>query len=170
MLMCEICVFTECYAYMSKDLRHLIVTEYLPYSYFCHTLFAFFWLQSWASTSDGVQRHGGMYTGGHIWPGLVPGEHGSTTLVLSVRQPVSQPVWGEKKGREGVKTHTAREGARVNGGKTSIPSSQSQSTEPLKWCRISPETCRAELGEGGPTLLKTKVLPRTVKGSSFGSS
>lgn len=63
-LMCDICAFTENYAYMSKDLRHLIVTEYLPYaySYFCHTL----WLSLVAVLSigcDAAQRHGGMYTG-----------------------------------------------------------------------------------------------------------
>lgn len=43
--------------------------------------------------------------------------------------------------------HTAR--GRPNGRKTRIPCSQSQPTEPLKWCRISPEACRVELSEGG---------------------
>lgn len=66
---------------------------------------------------------------GHMWPGLVPGEHGSTTLILSVRQPVSQPVSG--KGLEWEWRHAARKGAWLNGSKTSIPSSQSQSTETL---------------------------------------
>lgn len=44
------------------------------------------------------------------------------------------------------------EGAPLNSAKTSIPSSQSQPTELFKWCRISPETCRVELGEGGPNV------------------
>lgn len=60
----DICALTENYAYMSKDLRHLIVTEYLPcaYSYFCHTprlsLVAVL-----SIGCDAAQRHGGMYTG-----------------------------------------------------------------------------------------------------------
>lgn len=44
------CVCEQRYACMSKDLIHLIVTEYIPYTYFCHTL-KLFWLQSWASTA-----------------------------------------------------------------------------------------------------------------------
>lgn len=158
--MCDICVFTQRYAYMSKDLRHLIVTEYPPhaYTYFCHTL-EFLWLQSWAPTE--MQRRdtrGDVYRG-HMWPGLVPGEHGSTTLVLSVRRPVGQLGFREKPG--GERRHAAREGAPPQGSKTSIPSSQSQSTEALKWCRIFQEACRVEPGERGPnvTLRTLRSVP-----------
>lgn len=87
-----------------KDLGHVTVTEHLPYmcSYFCHSLdFGCspahrLWFS--AETQRDVRW-------GHMWPGLVPGEHGSTTLVLSVTQPVSQPVWGKK--ARGEKTHWA---------------------------------------------------------------
>lgn len=67
-----------------------------------------------------------------------------------VSQTASQSVSFRK--RLGEWRHTQREGTRLNGSKTSIPSSQSQSTELLKWCRISQGTCGVELGEGGPNV------------------
>lgn len=142
---------------MSKDLRHLIVTEYLPYarSYFCHTLTLLVAVLS--IDCDAVQRHGGMYTGviRDLGWSLV------NTVLLhwscqSDSQSVSQfqgKAWREWR-------HTLREGARLNGSKTSIPSSQSQSTEPLKWCGISQEACRVELGEGGPNV--TLATPKSA--------
>lgn len=63
MLVFDACVFIECDAYMSKDLRHLIVTEYPPctYSYFCHTLAVL--VAVLGINCDAVWRHGRTYTG-----------------------------------------------------------------------------------------------------------
>lgn len=112
-LMCDICVFAQCYAYMSKDLRHLIVTELPPhaYTYFCHTL-EFFGCSPEHQLRCSAETRGDVYWG-HMWPGLVPGEHGSTTLVLSVRRPVGQSVpgksWGRAKTRSERRSPTARQ-------------------------------------------------------------
>lgn len=95
---------------------------------------------------DAVWRHGGTYTGVICdlgWP-LV-----NTVLLHWSCQSDSQSVsqFQEKAWREW--RHAVRKGAWLNGGKTSIPSSQSQSTETLKWCGISPEAYIVELGERG---------------------
>lgn len=119
------------------------------YSYFCHT--RFFWLQSWAPAVIPCGDTEGMYTGVICDLGW-----SLVNMVLlhwscqSDNQSVSQ-FSGRRLGESGD-THAAREGAGMNGSKTSIPSSQSQSTEPLKWCRMSQEACRVELGEGGPNV------------------
>lgn len=98
---CVVLVCSQsCDAYMSKALRHLIVTEYPSIRiqlFLSHSLFLAAVL---SAGCDSLRRHGRDVYWGHMWPGLVPGEHGSTTLVLSVRQPVSQPVFRKKAGRE----------------------------------------------------------------------
>lgn len=71
------CVILVCVhrllCHMSKDLRHVIVTEYLlfAYSYFCHTLaFFFFWLQSWASAAMPCRDMEGCMLGSYVtWAG-----------------------------------------------------------------------------------------------------
>ena len=83
-----------------RDLRHLIVTEYLPstYSHFCHTP-EFFWLESCAST---VMQRGdteGCIPGSYVtWAGL-------WWTWFYYTAPVSQFRGG---GWERVKTHTER--------------------------------------------------------------
>lgn len=141
----DLCV----HAYVSKDLRHLIVTEYLPYaySYSCHTLGTLCGRgperQLWCSSE----------THGVYWGVICDLGWSLVNMVLLRWSCQSHSQSGKKTGREW--RHTLSEREREEG-KTSIPSSQSPSTEPLKWCRFS--LCRAELGEGGPNVT-VKSLP-----------
>lgn len=137
----DFCVFTRCCVYKSKALKHLIVTRYLPctHSYFCHTLA--FCVSVLSADCDAVPRHAGTYTGGHVWPRVVPGEHGSTTLVLSVTYPVSQSFPGKNCEREW------REVALLNGSKMTIP----------------PINCRPQTCLNGAGFLKTPARWNWVK-------
>lgn len=153
MLMCDICVFTECYANMSKGSETFDCdrTSSMRIQLF---LSHFFLVVAVLSIDcDAAQRHRGMYTGVICDLGwsLV-----NMVLLHWSCQSDSQSVSFRKRGWERVKTHTER------GDPTErIPSSQSQATELLKWCRFSQEACRVELGEGGPnvTLATLKSLP-----------
>lgn len=114
----------------------------------------FFWLQSWASAVMPCRDMEGCMLGSYVtWAGPWWTRFyytGPVSQTASQSASFRKKAWREWR-------HTLREGARLNRGKTSIPSSQSQSTEPLKWCRISQEACRVELGAGGPNVaLATK--------------
>lgn len=125
-VMSDACALVESDAYMSKDLGRRVVTEHPPctYSYFCHTLAAL--VAFLGINCDAAWRHGGTYTGVICDLGW-----SLVNMVLlhwsrqSDSQSASQPASLRKK------RHAARKGAWLNGGKTSIPFSQSQSTETL---------------------------------------
>lgn len=128
--MCGICVFTQCYADMSKDLRHLIVTEYIPHKVISVTLSGFFWLQSWASTVMQCRDMEGCIPGSYVTPS---GPWWTWFYYIGPDSHAASQFW-KKVVRERRRTLT--EGARLNGSKTSVLCTQSQSTEPLKWCRM----------------------------------
>lgn len=150
---CVVLVCSQsCDAYMSKALRHLIVTEYPSIRiqlFLSHSLFfgcspeRRLWFL--AETRKGCILGSYVTWAGPWWTWFY--------YTGPVSQTTSQSASFQEEGWERVETHMQwREGAGMNGSKTSIPSSQSQSTEPLKWCRMSQEACRVELGEGGPNV------------------
>lgn len=158
-------VWYWCFSQSLRDLRHLMVTEYLPNasSYFCHTLGLLagcspeHWVRWRAETQRDVYR-------GHTWPGLVPGEHGSTTLILSVTQPVSQPVWGGGRKARGEWRHTLRGGGgRVNALRQVFPpvnhSPQNRSNDAGSLRRPA----GVEPGEGGPNVTPATLLSIIIR-------
>lgn len=68
-----------------------------------HSFFFFFFaiVLALVAASYSVSRHAGMFA--EVWCNLdrLPGEHGSTTLDLSVHEPVSQMVLGKAEERHG---------------------------------------------------------------------
>ena len=122
------------------------VTEILPYT---HAVISV--THSWVVvlSMHCVQTRRDVYCGSYVtwaapWWNMV--------LLRWTCQSHGQSSQFQEKGRKRVKTHTERGGGGGGVSKTSIPSSQSPSTEPLKWCRFSREACRVELGEGGPNV------------------
>lgn len=107
MLMSDACVFIESNASMSKDLRHLIVTEYprRTYSYFCHTLLVLVA----APLFSAAMRRGD--TEGHILGSYVTWAGPRWTQFYytgPVSQTASQSAAFRKKGLERVKTCSAK--------------------------------------------------------------
>lgn len=125
MLICDICVFTECYANMSKGSETFDCdrTSSMRIQLFLSHFF-FLVVAVLSINCDAAQRHGGMYSG------VICDLGWSLVNMVLLRwscQSDSQSVSFRKRGWERVKTHTER------GDPTErIPSSQSLAAEPLK--------------------------------------